>query len=90
MAKLIDVVYPKIKVWSTQRLRSIFGCTVGKCAREKIPMYVPVTQVTLKGKQVLIETLNGLLLQHIVDAVPTVQHPDFHLGLLFSLWLRTV
>lgn len=43
---------------------------------------VPVAEVTLEGKQVLVETLDGLLLQDVVDAIPSVQHPHLHLRLL--------
>ena len=56
----------------------------------KIGSSVPVAEVTLEGKQVLVETLDGLLLQHVVDAIPSVQHPDLHLRLLFSLRLRAL
>lgn len=43
--------------------------------------------MTLEGKQVLIETFNGLLLQDVVDAIPSVQHSYLHLRLVFFLWL---
>lgn len=41
--------------------------------------------MTLQGKQILVEALDGLLLQHVVDPISSVQHPDLHLRLLFSL-----
>lgn len=50
----------------------------------------PVAEVALEGKEVLVETLDGLLLQDVVDAVPSVQHPHLHLRLLLSLRLRAV
>lgn len=43
--------------------------------------------MTLEGEQILVETLNRLLLQNVVDAIPSVQQPHLHLGLLLSLWL---
>lgn len=46
--------------------------------------------MTLEGKQVLVETLDGLLLQDVVDAIPSVQHPHLHLRLLFFLWLKAL
>lgn len=46
--------------------------------------------MTLEGKEVLVETLNGFLLQDIVDAVPSVQHPHLHLRLLLFLWLEAL
>lgn len=51
-------------------------------------MSVPVAEVTLEGKQVLVKTLDGLLLQDVVDAISSVQHTHLHLGLLLLLWLR--
>lgn len=51
---------------------------------------VPIAEVALEGKQVLVETLDGLLLQNVVDAVPSVQHPHLHLRLLLSLRLGTL
>lgn len=48
---------------------------------------VPVAEVALEGKEVLVETLDGLLLQNVVDAVPSVQHAHLHLRLLLSLRL---
>ena len=47
-----------------------------------LPCVVPVTQVALEGEEVLVEALDGLLLQDIVDAVTPVQLPHLHLGLL--------
>lgn len=50
-------------------------------------MSVPVAEVTLEGKQVLVKTLDGFLLQDVVDAIASVQHSHLHLGLLLLLWL---
>lgn len=61
---------------------------VVKCLNE-VEFSVPVAEMTLEGKQVLVETLDGLLLQDVVDAIPSVQHPHLHLRLLFLLWLRS-
>jgi len=55
---------------------------LNKCVHGKSKTAVPVAQVTLEGEQVLVEALDGLLLQDVVDAVAPVQHPDLHLGLL--------
>ena len=54
----------------------------------EIKFTVPVAEMTLEGKQVLIETLDGLLLQDVVDAIPSVQHTDLYMRLLFLLCLR--
>lgn len=35
-------------------------------------LLVPVAEVTLEGKQIFVETLNGLLLQDVVDAISSV------------------
>lgn len=51
---------------------------------------VPIAQVALEGEEVLVETLDGLLLQNIVDAVPSVQTPHLHLRLLLSQRLRAL
>lgn len=51
---------------------------------------VPVAEMTLEGKQVLVEALDGLLLQDVVDAIPSVQHPNLHLRLLFLLYLQAL
>lgn len=34
----------------------------------------PVAQVTLQSKQVLVEALDGLLLQHVVNALAPIEH----------------
>lgn len=46
--------------------------------------------MTLESKQVLVETLDGLLLQDVVNAIPPIQHPHLHLRLFFSLWFRAL
>lgn len=51
---------------------------------------VPVAEVTLEGKQVLIETLDGLLLQDVVNTISSIQHPDLYLRLLFFYGLRAL
>lgn len=56
----------------------------------EVKLSVPVAEMTLEGEQVLVETLDGLLLQDVVDAVPSVQHPHLHLRLLFFQWLRAL
>lgn len=48
---------------------------------------VPVAEVTLEGKKVLVETLNWLLLQDVVNAIPSIQRPHLHLRLLLLLGL---
>lgn len=55
--------------------------------REGRTLSVPIAEVALEGKEVLVETLDGLLLQDVVDAVPPVQHPHLHLRLLLPLRL---
>lgn len=52
--------------------------------------FVPVAEVTLESEEVLVETLDGLLLQDVVDAIPSVQHPHLHLRLLLPLQLRAL
>lgn len=52
-----------------------------------VQWFVPIAQVALEGEEVLVETLDGLLLQNVVDAVPSVQHPHLHLRLLLPLRL---
>ena len=54
----------------------------------EIKLSVPVAEMTLEGKQVLVETLDGFLLQDVVDAISSVEHPHLHLRLLLLLWLR--
>uniref|UniRef100_A0A0E9X7U8 Uncharacterized protein n=1 Tax=Anguilla anguilla TaxID=7936 RepID=A0A0E9X7U8_ANGAN len=39
---------------------------------------LPVAEVALEGEQVLVEALDGLLLQDVVDAPSAVQHADLH------------
>lgn len=56
----------------------------------EVKFSVPVAEMTLEGKQILVEALNGLLLQDVVDAISPIQHPYLHLRLLFSLWLRAL
>lgn len=51
-------------------------------------MDVPVAEVALEGEQVLVEALDGLLLQDVVDPVPSVQRPDLHRRLLLPRRLR--
>lgn len=63
---------------------------VVKKSRNEVEFSVPIAEMTLEGKQVLVETLDGLLLQDVVDAIPSVQHPHLHLRLLFFLWLGTL
>lgn len=60
---------------------------VVKKSLNEVEFSVPIAEMTLEGKQVLVETLDGLLLQDVVDAIPSVQHPHLHLRLLFFLWL---
>ena len=49
--------------------------------------------MTLKSEEVLVEALDGLLLQDIVDAAPSVQHSNLHgrviLSLLWALYHLT-
>ncbi len=52
--------------------------------------HIPVTQMTLKCKQIFIEALDGFLLQDVVNAIPSIQHAHFYLYLLFLLGLRTL
>lgn len=53
--------------------------------RGRVPV-LPVAEVTLECKKILIETLDGFLLQDIVNAPASVQHPDLYM--LFFVLLR--
>lgn len=49
--------------------------------------FSPVAEVALEGEQVLIDTLEGSFLQHIIDPTATVKHAHLDVLLLsFSTW----